>query len=85
MALLLLIAIGAIIGWLATIITRSEDARSVLISVATGSGASIIAGLLANKGSVIGGLSLVALAIALAATVATLGAFHFYQQSKADA
>jgi len=80
MALLLLIAVGALIGWLASIVTRTEDLRGILTGVGMGSAASTIAGLLANKGSVIGGLNAVALLVALVAAAIALLALHVYRQ-----
>jgi uncharacterized membrane protein YeaQ/YmgE (transglycosylase-associated protein family) len=76
MALLVLIVLGITLGWLASIIGRTEDAGEILRQAAVGCGAALVSGLIANGGVVLGGLSLLALGIALAATIAVLVLYH---------
>lgn len=80
MALLLLLTVGALIGWLASVVTRTEDLHRILTGVGTGSAVATIAGLLTNQGSVIGSLKGIALLVALAASVIALLALHVYRQ-----
>lgn len=65
MGLVILIIVGAILGWLATILLRIEDSRGVLLNMAAGTVGSVGAGLIAGPGTVFGGVSAVALLWAL--------------------
>ena len=85
MALILLILIGAILGWLASIITRTEDRSGILADIAVGVGGSLLAGLLVNDGSVLGGLSATALLAAFAGGGVALAAFILVQRHRASA
>jgi len=85
MALILLIVIGASAGWMASIITRTEEAGAILRQMGVGLVAALIAGLLTNSGTFLGGLSLVALGASIAASVAALFAYTLYQHRTADA
>lgn len=85
MALLLLVVIGAVLGWLATIITRTDDRNGILTDVGIGLAGSLLAGLIANNGTVIGGLSAVALLAAIAGSVVLLAIFHLFQRNRANA
>jgi len=76
MALLLLIVIGASLGWLASIIARTEGASDVLRQIAISVVASLLAGLLSNHTSLLGGLSPLALGSAVLASLAVLGLYH---------
>ena len=76
MALLVLIVLGATLGWLASIIARTEAPGIILRQVALGMFVSVIAGEIANEGTMIGSLSILSLGIALAATVVTLVLYH---------
>ena len=76
MALLVLIMLGATLGWLASIIARTEAAGIILRQIALGMIVSVIAGEIANEGTMIGSLSILSLGIALAATGVTLVLYH---------
>ena len=76
MALLVLIVLGATLGWLASILARTEAPGDILRQIALGIVVSVVAGEIANEGTMIGSLSFLALGIALAATVAALVLFH---------
>jgi uncharacterized membrane protein YeaQ/YmgE (transglycosylase-associated protein family) len=76
MALLVLIVLGATLGWLASILARTEAPASILRQVALGLGASVVAGEIANDGTIIGSLSFFALGVASATCVAVLVLFH---------
>lgn len=85
MALILLIVIGASAGWMASIITRTEEAGAILRQMGVGLVAALIAGLLTNSGTFLGGLSLVALGASIAASAAALFAYTLYQRRTSDA
>ena len=76
MALLVLIVMGASLGWLASILARTEAPGQILRQVAIGVAVSVVAGEIANEGTMIGSLSLVSLGIALSVTAAVLVLYH---------
>ena len=57
MGLLVLIVVGAVLGWLGSIVTRTEDARGILMNAAIGDAGALFAGIATNSGSVLIGLS----------------------------
>lgn len=85
MALILLIVIGAILGWLASIITRTEDRNGILTDMGVGVAGSLVAGLLVSNSSIIGGLSANALLAAIAGSVLALAALLLIQRHRANA
>jgi uncharacterized membrane protein YeaQ/YmgE (transglycosylase-associated protein family) len=76
MALLVLIVLGATLGWLASILARSEAPGEILRQVVLGVAVSVVAGEIANDGTMIGGLSFLGLGVALAATGVALVIYH---------
>jgi uncharacterized membrane protein YeaQ/YmgE (transglycosylase-associated protein family) len=76
MALLVLIVLGATLGWLASILARTEAPGAILRQVALGVIVSVVAGEIANEGTMIGSLSFLGLGIALAATGVALVLYH---------
>jgi uncharacterized membrane protein YeaQ/YmgE (transglycosylase-associated protein family) len=76
MALLVLIVLGATLGWLASILARTEAPGEILRQVALGMLVSVVAGETANKGTMIGSLSFISLGIALSATAVALVLYH---------
>ncbi|MEP3051908.1 MAG: hypothetical protein ABJP48_04105 [Erythrobacter sp.] len=76
MALLVLIALGATLGWLSSIIVRAEAARSILVSIGLGSAASLIAGLLMNSGGPLGGIDFISLGVGALAAIAALAIYN---------
>lgn len=76
MALLVLIVLGATLGWLASILARTEAPGSILRQVALGLIVSVVAGEIANDGTIIGSLSFLSLGVALAASIAALVLYH---------
>ena len=76
MALLVLIVLGATLGWLASILARTEAPGVIMRQMALGVGVSVVAGEIANEGTMIGSLSFVSLGIALTATGVALVLYH---------
>lgn len=76
MALTVLIVIGALLGWLASILARTEAAGEILRQIAIGLVASLAAGLFMNNGTMLGGLSLMALGAGVGAAIALLVIYH---------
>ena len=56
MGLVFLIVFGAMLGWLAAIVTRAEDSRGMLLNVGLGIGGALVAGLVVHP--LIGGASI---------------------------
>jgi uncharacterized membrane protein YeaQ/YmgE (transglycosylase-associated protein family) len=76
MALLVLILLGATLGWLASILARTEVGGTILRQVMLGMIISVVAGEIANDGTMIGSLSFLSLGVALAATAGALVLYH---------
>ena len=66
MALLVLIVLGATLGWLASILARSEAPGDILRQIALGLAVSVVAGEITNNWAMIGSLSFLSLGVALA-------------------
>lgn len=76
MALLVLIVLGATLGWLASILARTEAPGAILRQVALGLAVSVVAGEIANEGTMFGSLSFLGLGVALAVTGVALVLYH---------
>ena len=76
MALLVLIVLGASLGWLASILGRTEAPRDILRQMALGVAVSVIAGEIANAGTMVGSLSVAGLAAGLIAAATVLALYH---------
>ncbi len=76
MALIVLIILGAALGWLASILARTEESGEIVRQMGLSLFASLIAGLIVNSGTVMGGLSLMALGAATAAAAIVLVLYH---------
>lgn len=85
MALLVLIVLGATLGWLASILARTEAPGDILRQVALGLLVSVIAGEIANDGTMIGSLSFVSLGVALAACIVAMVLYHALFRRRAKA
>ena len=80
MGLLILLVVGALLGWLATIILRIEDGRSILANALVGVLGSLIVGASAGNGAVFGTVSGVALLWAVLGSVVAIGLFNIVRQ-----
>ena len=76
MALMALIMIGLTLGWLASIMARTEAAGEILRQMGAGLAASLVAGLMVNQGTILGGLSWVALGASVGACTVVLVLYH---------
>lgn len=85
MALLVLIALGATLGWLASIIARTEMPGSILRQIILGLVVSLVSGEIANGWAMIGSLSLFSLGVALASTSVALVLYHAFPKRRVDA
>ena len=80
MGLLILLVVGALLGWLATIILRIEDGRGILANALVGVLGSLIVGAIAGNGAVFGTVSGVALLWAVLGSVVAIGLFNLVRQ-----
>ena len=80
MGLLILVVVGALLGWLATIILRIEDGRSILANALVGVLGSLVTGLIAGNGAGFGTVSGVALLWAVLGSVVAIGVFNLIRQ-----
>lgn len=78
MSLILLIVIGALVGWASTVWLRIEDAPTVLRYAGVGVAGALVLGLVANRGAMIDGLKLLAVIGGLVGAAAALAFYHFY-------
>ena len=85
MALLVLIVMGVTLGWLASILARTEAPGDILRQVVLGTIVSVVAGEIANEGTMIGSLSFIGVGVALAATGVALVLYHAVFRRKANA
>jgi uncharacterized membrane protein YeaQ/YmgE (transglycosylase-associated protein family) len=85
MALLVLIALGATLGWLASIMARTEAPGSILRQIALGLVVALVAGVIANEGTIIGSLSFLGLGVALASTAMALVLYHAVRRRRQNA
>lgn len=80
MGLLILVVVGALLGWLATIILRMEDGRTILTNALAGVLGSLVTGLIAGNGAVFGTVSGAALLWAVLGSIVTISLFNIVRQ-----
>ncbi len=85
MALLLLIVIGTSAGWLASIIARTERSGEILRQIVIGVVVSLVAGVAANQGSILGGLTAFALLSACLACFSAMLVYHMMIRERLNA
>ena len=80
MGLLILIVVGALLGWQATIILRIEDGRNILANALVGVLGSLVTGLIAGNGAFFGTVSGIALLWAVLGSFVSIGLFNVVRQ-----
>lgn len=83
MTLILLINLGALLGWLGSIVMRLEIPGAVLRMIFVGIVTSLVTGLIANGGVFLGSLSWVAMGVAVVATVAAVVGYYYFATREA--
>ncbi|MBX7481811.1 GlsB/YeaQ/YmgE family stress response membrane protein [Qipengyuania qiaonensis] len=76
MGLLILIVVGGLLGWLATIILRIEDSRGILANALIGVLGSLVTGLVAGSGPIFGTVSGMALLSSVLGATILIGVFN---------
>ena len=83
MGLLILLLVGAATGWLASVVTRVEDARGILLYVGAGIVGALLAGVLTHGGSVLLGLTALSLLASILGAIAVVVAMYFIRRRTA--
>jgi uncharacterized membrane protein YeaQ/YmgE (transglycosylase-associated protein family) len=74
---IVLLAVGAVLAWLASILTRSDDARAIFLHLVVGTLGALVVGALASRESLIVGISPTALFAGIGGAVALLTVLAF--------
>ncbi|MEO0908267.1 MAG: GlsB/YeaQ/YmgE family stress response membrane protein [Pseudomonadota bacterium] len=82
MALMLLVVIGVVMGWLASIVTRVEEGRAIRRMVLVGIVGAVLVGAPVNSLIVLGALSWTAMAAAAIGSALGIAAYWFYLNRK---
>ena len=80
MGLIILIAVGAILGWLASIIIRLDDQHEISLNVAVGAGGALVSSLLVKSDSILVGISAGALLVGVAGSIMSLVLINLIRQ-----
>jgi len=83
MGFILLVMAGALLGWLGSIITRTEDLRGIARYAGAGTAGALVAGIAVNRGSVLVGLTALALFAAVLGAISALAAYRLVQRRQA--
>ena len=78
MALILLVIIGVIVSWCATVVARVEEGKAMRRMALVGLAASIAVGLIANGGVFLGSISWTAMGAAVVGSAAGLAGYRYY-------
>lgn len=81
MGFIILFATGGILGWLASILARSDDGRGIALNIVLGMVGALIGGALGSSESLLLGLSAEALLLALLGAVVLLAGFNAARRS----
>lgn len=73
MGYIVLFAVGGVIGWLASILLRGDDARSILTNVSIGVVGAVLVGILTTSEPLMVGLSAATLMIGALSSIALVG------------
>lgn len=78
MALIILINLGALLGWLGSIILRLEAPGAVLRMILVAMLTSLVAGLIGNSGTVLGSLSWLGFGAAVGTTLPAIVGYYAF-------
>lgn len=77
MGLIVLLTVGAVLGWLGSIVLRHDRARVILTDIVAGMAGAVVAGAVASRESVLAGISAEAFLIAFAGAIGVIAALNF--------
>lgn len=81
MGLIILIAVGAILGWLASIVLRIDARQEILLNVGGGIGGALISALFIKTGSILVGISAGALLVGIVGSILVLILLNVIRQN----
>ncbi|MEO0588971.1 MAG: hypothetical protein AAFZ11_00275 [Pseudomonadota bacterium] len=86
MALFVLLILGISLGWLSSILARTDEAGAILRQIGVGMVAALVFGFVFNTGSMLGGLTLLGLGSGAGGAIAALTVFYLFvtRPAKAD-
>lgn len=77
MGLIVLLTVGAVLGWLGSIVFRREDAQSILVGIVAGMVGSALAGAIVASDSVLGGITAASLLLGFAGAAVAVTIANF--------
>jgi uncharacterized membrane protein YeaQ/YmgE (transglycosylase-associated protein family) len=77
MGLIVLLTVGAVLGWVGSIVLRHDRAKAIFTDIAAGVFGAVCAGAIASSESVLAGISGRAFLIAFAGAIGVIAAFNF--------
>ena len=83
MSLICLVLIGALIGWMAAILTKVEDVPGIRRDLALGVAGALVLGLIANNGVMLGGLTWISLLAGIGGGVVAPVAYRMIRKRRA--
>jgi uncharacterized membrane protein YeaQ/YmgE (transglycosylase-associated protein family) len=78
----ILLVIGGLIGWTASLIMKTDKRQGPLIDIAVGVAGAVLAGLATERGAITGDLSFLSLGAALAGAVILLGLVNLIRKGR---
>ncbi|QSB44959.1 GlsB/YeaQ/YmgE family stress response membrane protein [Altererythrobacter sp. FM1] len=83
MGLIVLLAVGGVLGWLASILICADNRQCVLANLTVGSLGALTIGWLTNDGSLFVGLTASSLLFSFVGTIGLLASFNILRQALA--
>jgi len=80
MGLTVLIVVGGIIGWLASILTRTDDRQGIVSNIAVGMVSAILSAIMVDGSAFVGAVSPVGLFASFAGSTVLLSLFGLYRR-----
>jgi uncharacterized membrane protein YeaQ/YmgE (transglycosylase-associated protein family) len=84
MGLIIFLVIGALLGWLAAIVQRIEDGRGIMLNVGLGALGAVAGGLIANRGSILSGVSAISIPAAIVGALLLVGILGLFRNRLSD-
>ena len=82
MGIIILIIVGGIIGWLASIVMRTDAQQGILLNVVVGIVGALLAGLLVGGNTIMNGFSLTALLFSFLGAVVLLAIVNLFRRGR---
>ncbi len=78
----ILLVVGGVIGWIASLIMKTDKAMGPAANIAVGVGGALIASLALSRGAIVGELTLISLLAALAGSVILLAIANLIKKGR---